>query len=63
MNGVVGTVNEATGGALEKTGVTTVTEEVVNGVVGNETPVGETVNGVVEGVGKLLGGKSSGSGE
>jgi hypothetical protein len=49
---VTGTVNETvhqvdetvTGGALEKTGVTGVTEEVVNGVAGPESVVGKTVD-------------------
>jgi hypothetical protein len=63
VNGTVGAVNEATGGTLEKTGVTEVTEGAVNGVVGPETVVGGTVDGVVEGLGNLVGGKSSGSTE
>ncbi len=44
------------GGTLEKTGVTEVTESVVNGVAGPETVVGKTVEGVGEVVGGLLGG-------
>ncbi len=42
-----------TGGALEETGVTQVTEEAVNGVVGPESPVGKVVDetvGAVEGM-------------
>jgi hypothetical protein len=55
------TVNQAdetaTGGALGKTGVTEATEGVVNGVVGPESPVGKVVDGTVETVTGLLGGK------
>jgi hypothetical protein len=58
---VAGTVNETveqvdqtvTGGALEETGVTQVTEGAVNGVAGPESVVGKTVDeaaGTVEGV-------------
>jgi hypothetical protein len=58
---VTSTVNETvnqvdqtvTGGALEETGVTEVTEEVVNGVAGPESVVGKVVDettGVVEGI-------------
>lgn len=43
------------GGTLEKTGVTEVTEGVVNGVAGPETVVGKTVEGVTEAVNGLLG--------
>ena len=43
------------GGALGNTGVTEVTEEVVNGAAGPETVVGKTVNGVAEVVNGLLG--------
>jgi hypothetical protein len=54
VNSTVGTVDETvTGGALEKTGVTGATEEVVNGVVGPESPVGKVVDetvGAVEGL-------------
>jgi hypothetical protein len=59
---VANTVNETvhqvdetvTGGALEKTGVTGATEEVVNGVVGPESTVGQVVDGVADTVGGLL---------
>jgi hypothetical protein len=55
---VAGTVNETvhevdenvTGGALEESGVTGTTEEVVNGTVGSESPVGKTVEGATEAV-------------
>jgi hypothetical protein len=58
---VTSTVNETvnqvdqtvTGGALEETGVTQVTEEAVNGVVGPESAVGKVVDdtvGTVEGI-------------
>jgi hypothetical protein len=54
VNNTVGAVDETvTEGALESTGVTGVTEEVVNGVVGPESPVGKVVDetvGVVEGL-------------
>ena len=54
VNGTVGAVDETvTGGALEETGVTEVTEGVVNGVVGPESTVGKVVNetvGAVEGL-------------
>jgi hypothetical protein len=56
VNNVVGTVNEATGGTLGETGVTHVTEEVVEGVAGPESVVGKTVDGVGEVVGGLVGG-------
>jgi hypothetical protein len=58
VNNTVNQVDETvTGGALEKTGVTEVTEGVVNGVVGPESPVGKVVDGTVETVTGLLGGK------
>lgn len=58
VNETVNKVDETvTGGALEKTGVTEVTEGVVNGVVGPESAVGKVVDGTVEAVGGLLGGK------
>lgn len=58
VNNTVNQVDETvTGGALEKTGVTQVTEGVVNGVVGPESPVGKVVDGTVETVTGLLGGK------
>jgi hypothetical protein len=60
---VTGTVNEtvsgvdpATGGALGNAGVTAVTEGAVNGAAGPESPVGKTVDKVVETAGGLLGG-------
>ena len=56
VNGTVGAVNEATGGTLEKTGVTEVTEKVVESVAGPESVVGKTVDGVAEAVNGLLGG-------
>ena len=58
VNETVSKVDETvTGGALEKTGVTEVTEGVVNGVVGPESPVGKAVDETVKTVGGLLGGK------
>jgi hypothetical protein len=56
VNGTVGAVNEATGGTLTNTGVAPVVEQVVGGVVGPESVVGKTVDGVGESVNKLLGG-------
>lgn len=57
VNGTVNTVDETvTGGALKETGVTELTESVVNGVAGPESVVGKTVDGVGEVVGGLLGG-------
>lgn len=56
VNGTVGAVDEATGGTLSETGVTKVTEEVVNGVAGPESVVGKSVDGVGEAVGGLVGG-------
>jgi hypothetical protein len=56
VNGAVGTVDEALGGALSEGGVTKVTEEVVNGAAGPESVVGKTVDGVGEVVGGLVGG-------
>ena len=44
------------GGALGQTGVTQVTEEVVKGVAGPESPVGETVDKTVEKVKETVGG-------
>jgi hypothetical protein len=59
VNETVNNVDEtALGGTLKETGVTEVTESVVNGVAGPETVVGKTVNGVGEVVGGLLGGGS-----
>jgi len=56
VNGAVGTVDEATGGALSESGATPVIEEVANGVSGPESVVGKTVDGVGEVVGGLAGG-------
>jgi hypothetical protein len=58
VHNTVNQVDETvTGGALEKSGVTQATEGVVNGVVGPESPVGKAVDGAVETVTGLLGGK------
>jgi hypothetical protein len=55
LNETVNQVDQTvTGGALEKTGVTGVTEEVVNGVLGPESAVGQVVDGVTGTVGGLL---------
>ncbi len=62
---IAGAVNEtvhqvdqtALGGSLEKTGVTELTEGVVNGVVGPESTVGHVVDETVGAVNGLLGGK------
>jgi hypothetical protein len=54
VNDTVSGVDSATGGALGETGVTKVTEEVVNGTAGPETPVGKTVDKVTDSVGGLL---------
>lgn len=55
VNNTVTKVDQTvTGGALEATGVTGVTEEVVKGVVGPESVVGKTVDGVTGTVGGLL---------
>ena len=59
---VTNTVNETvhgvdetvTGGVLEKSGVTGVTEGVVNGVAGPESTVGQVVDGATGAVGGLL---------
>jgi hypothetical protein len=57
VNNTVNQVDETvTGGALKETGVTQVTEEVVNGVAGPESVVGKTVDEVGSVVGGLLGG-------
>jgi hypothetical protein len=57
VDGTVSGVDETVlGGTLEETGVTQVTEEVVNGVAGPESLVGQTVDGAGEVVGGLLGG-------
>jgi hypothetical protein len=53
----VDSVDESvTDGALKETGVTGLTEEVVNGVAGPESVVGKTVDEVGNAVGGLLGG-------
>jgi hypothetical protein len=57
VNGTVNQVDETVTGALGKTGVTEVTEGVVNGVAGPESVVGKVVDGTVETVNGLLGGK------
>jgi hypothetical protein len=57
VNNTVSGVDQTLGGALGDTGVTKATEEVVNGVAGPESTVGETVDKVVETVNGLLGGK------
>jgi hypothetical protein len=51
VNGTVSGVDQATGGALSETGVTEVTEGIVNGVAGPKSTVGETVDKTVEAVG------------
>ena len=56
VNETVSGVDNATGGALGNAGVTKVTEEVVNGVAGPESPVGKTVDGAVEKVKETVGG-------
>jgi len=60
VNDTVAGVDEVTGGTLGKSGVPQTTEEVVNGVAGPESTVGERVDKTVEkvkdGVGGLLGG-------
>jgi hypothetical protein len=58
VNNTVNQVDQGvTGGALEATGVTGVTEGVVNGVAGPESAVGKVVDETVDAVGGLLGGK------
>ncbi len=58
VNNTVNSVDEAvTGGALNETGVTGLTEEVVNGVVGPESALGNTVDETANAVGGLLGGQ------
>lgn len=55
VNGTVSKVDEtALGGTLEKTGVTGVTEGVVNGVAGPESPVGHALDETVHTVEGLL---------
>ena len=57
VNDTVNQVDQtALGGTLGETGVTEVTEGVVNGVVGPESTVGKVVDETVEAVGGLLGG-------
>lgn len=57
VNNTVSGVDQTLGGPLGDTGVTKVTEEVVSGVAGPESTVGEIVDKVSETVGGLLGGK------
>ncbi|HEU4392081.1 MAG TPA: hypothetical protein VFR04_00440 [Solirubrobacterales bacterium] len=57
VNETVNKVDEtALGGALENSGVTGVTEGVVNGVAGPESTVGKVVDGAADAVGGLLSG-------
>ncbi len=56
VNKTVSGVDEATGGVIGSTGVTEVTEKVVEGAAGPESTVGHTVDEVVKTVGGLLGG-------
>jgi hypothetical protein len=53
-NTVSGVDEKALGGTLHETGVTEVTEGVVNGVAGPESPVGNVVDETVGAVGGLL---------
>jgi hypothetical protein len=55
VNGTVGQVDEATGGALEESGVTQTTEGAVNGVAGPESAVGQTVDGAAGAVNGVVG--------
>lgn len=56
VNSTVNSVDETvTGGALKESGVTGLTEQVVNGVAGPESVVGKTVDETVNAVGGLLG--------
>jgi hypothetical protein len=57
VNNTVSGVDQTLGGALGDTGVTKVTEEVVTGVAGPESTVGETVDKVADTVNGLLDGK------
>jgi hypothetical protein len=57
VNETVNGVDEATGGALGETGVTQTTEEVVNGAVGPESPVGKVVDEAAGAVDGIVGGK------
>jgi hypothetical protein len=57
VNGTVNKVDETVlGGTLHETGVTEVTEGVVNGVVGPESTVGHVLDETLKGVGGLLNG-------
>jgi hypothetical protein len=56
VNDTVSGVDKTVGGALNEAGVTKVTEGVVNGAAGPESPLGETIDKTVEAVGGLLGG-------
>jgi hypothetical protein len=53
---VTGVDETVLGGALKESGVTEVTEGLVNGLAGPESPVGKVVNETVNTVGGLLGG-------
>lgn len=62
VNNTVNQVDETvTGGSLGKTGVTGVTEGVVNGVAGPESAVGKVVDETVGAVGKTVGGLLGGN--
>jgi hypothetical protein len=56
VDNTVSGVDEATGGTLGGTGVPKVTEEVVEGVAGPESTVGEAVDETVEKVKETVGG-------
>ncbi|HXS46560.1 MAG TPA: hypothetical protein VN756_03760, partial [Solirubrobacterales bacterium] len=56
VNNTVSSVDQATNGALSNTGVTNVTEGVVNGAAGPESTVGKTVDSSVEKVKETIGG-------
>lgn len=55
VNNTVSGVDQATGGVIGGTGVTKASEEVVNGVAGPESTVGQAVDEVTKPVGSLLG--------
>jgi len=56
VDNTVSGVDEVTGGALGDSGVTPATEEVVEGVAGPGSPVGETIDGTAEKVKETVGG-------
>jgi len=56
VNDTVSGVDEASGGALGKTGVTKTSEEAVDGVAGPDSPVGKAVDKTVESVDEAVGG-------